>query len=382
MFSSKLPDLGTTVFSEMTLLANRVGAVNLSQGFPDYPTDPALVELVAKAMRNNHNQYAPMPGVPELRQAVTEKYRNIDSNIVPPNSDTEVTITPGGTVALYTVIATLVKPGDEVIIFSPAYDSYGPAVIANGGTPVYSRLQPNTFLPNWENVQELTTPHTKLIIVNTPHNPTGTVWDASQYESLQEYCTKNNVYVLSDEVYELITFDSVPHISVFSIPGLRNRSFVVTSFGKIFHVTGWKIGACIAPSHLTAEFRKVHQFLSFSVNTPMQIGMAEYMSNSETYLGLSEYFQLKRDFFRGLIQGTKFTVLPCSGTYFQLLGYQNVSDEPDVVFARRLTTEFGVAAIPLSPFVPEPTSIPVLRFCFAKKEETLLRAAEKLSKVS
>jgi methionine transaminase len=391
MFYSKLPDLGTTIFSEMSQLANQVGAVNLSQGFPDYDTDAALIRHVSDAMISNHNQYAPMPGLLDLRRAVADKYTTTVSripaslqlslNTQPPNPDTEITITPGGTAALYTVIATVVRPGDEVIVFSPAYDSYGPAIIANGGVPVYSRLNPVTFLPDWDDVRERTSPKTTLIIINTPHNPTGTVWDADQYVALEEYCNKLNVYVLSDEVYELITFDNVPHISVFSVAGLRNRSFVITSFGKMFHVTGWKVGACTAPSHLMEEFRKVHQYLSFSVNTPMQVGLASYMSNSDTYVGLSDFFQRKRDYFRGLIGDTKFSVLNCSGTYFQLLGYENISDEPDVQFARRLTTQFGVASIPLSPFYPEHTSIPVLRFCFAKQNSTLSLAAEKLSSV-
>ncbi|NQW30621.1 MAG: aminotransferase class I/II-fold pyridoxal phosphate-dependent enzyme [Ignavibacteria bacterium] len=388
MFTSKFPEMGTTIFSEMSQLANTVGAVNLSQGFPDYSPDPILFECVAQAMKSGYNQYAPMPGMPALRNAVAEKYTQVflkqhgnSTDVIPPNADTEITITPGGTVALYTAIATVVKPGDEVIIFSPAYDSYGPAVIANGGVPVYAHLLFPNYMPDWDEVHALTTSRTVLIIINTPHNPTGTVWDAAQYTALEEYCNKHNVNVLSDEVYELITFDGVRHISVLSIPGLRHRAFVVTSFGKTFHITGWKIGVCIAPSHLTAEFRKVHQFLTFSVNTPMQVGLANYMLNAETYLGLSEFFQRKRDYFRGLIGSTRFTVLPCKGTYFQLLGYANVSDETDVNFAKRLTTEHGVAAIPLSPFIPGNVSQPVLRFCFAKENSTLELAAEKLARV-
>lgn len=381
MFSSKLPDVGTTIFSTMTALANEVGAVNLSQGFPDYEVDVILADLLARAVQDGFNQYAPMPGLLSLREAVAAKYWSMFNITVDPVH--ELTITPGGTSALATAIATVVRPGQEVIVFEPCYDSYGPAVRLNGGTVVPSVLPAPLYRPDWEHVRSLVSDRTAMIIVNSPHNPCGSTLTSEDLDHLADICEGTDIIVLSDEVYELITFDGVAHTSVLAHHRLRERSFVITSFGKTFHITGWKVGACAAPQHLTAEFRKAHQFISFCVNTPAQVALGTYMQDPTSYSGLSSLFQQKRDLFRGLLTGSKWTVRPCSGTYFQLLGYEQFSDECDVDLALRLTREIGVASIPISPFVSDPQmhSDRALRFCFAKKDETLERAAERLRSV-
>lgn len=381
MFSSKLPDVGTTIFSTMTALANEVGAVNLSQGFPDYEVDVILADLLARAVQDGFNQYAPMPGLLSLREAVAAKYWSMFNITVDPVH--ELTITPGGTAALATAIATVVRPGQEVIVFEPCYDSYGPAVRLNGGTVVPSVLPAPLYCPDWEHVRSLVSDRTAMIIVNSPHNPCGSTLTSEDLDHLADICEGTDIIVLSDEVYELITFDGVAHTSVLAHHRLRERSFVITSFGKTFHITGWKVGACASPQHLTAEFRKAHQFISFCVNTPAQVALGTYMQDPTSYSGLSSFFQQKRDLFRGLLTGSKWTVRPCSGTYFQLLGYEQFSDERDVDLALRLTREIGVASIPISPFVSDPQmhSDRALRFCFAKKDETLERAAERLRSV-
>jgi len=377
MFSSKLPDVGTTIFSVMTALATEVGAVNLSQGFPDYPADQDLPELLLRASSDGHNQYAPMPGLLALREAVAKKYATICGIDVDPVH--EITITPGGTAAIATAIAAVVRGGQEVVVFEPSYDSYGPAVRLCGGIVKTSVMVAPFYRPDWTHVRSVVNANTAMIIINTPHNPCGSVLTQEDLAELAAICEGTNIVVLSDEVYELITFDGVRHNSVLGHPELRERSFVITSFGKTFHITGWKVGACVAPAAYTTEFRKAHQFVSFCVNTPAQVALASYMSNPESYIGLGEYFQAKRDLFTGLLQNSRWTLRPCSGSYFQLLGYENFSNETDVDLAKRLTKEVGVASIPISPFMSSHQQTDtVLRFCFAKKEETLQRAAELL----
>lgn len=382
MFTSKLPDVGTTIFSVMTALANDHGAINLAQGFPDYAAAPDLIDLVRQAMVDGHNQYAPMPGVPALRQAVAEKYARLHG--VQLDADAHITITPGATAALFTAIATAVRPYDEVIVFEPAYDSYAPAILANGGVVRRVALQPPDYRPDWNDVRDLVSPRTAMIIVNTPHNPTGTMWEAKDIQNLSDIVQDTRIVVLSDEVYESITFDERRHHTVIGAPSLRDRCYVVTSFGKTFHTTGWKIGCCVASDHLMHEYRKVHQFLSFSVHTPTQVALAAYMRDASTYLGLSSFFQAKRDRFRAALHGSRWALRPCHGSYFQLLDYSSFSDETDVDLAKRLTIEHGVASIPLSPFIAEPQRAAhdrVLRFCVAKADATLDAAAERLRQI-
>lgn len=382
MFTSKLPDVGTTIFSVMTALANEHGAINLAQGFPDYAAAPDLIDLVRRAMVDGHNQYAPMPGVPALRHAVAEKYQRLHG--IRLDADHHITITPGATSALFTAIATVVHPYDEVIVFEPAYDSYAPAILANGGVVRRVALQPPDYRPDWNAVRDLVSPRTAMIIVNTPHNPTGTMWEAEDLQTLSDIVMDTRIVVLSDEVYESITFDGRAHHTVIGTPALRDRCYVVTSFGKTFHTTGWKVGCCVAGDHLMREYRKVHQFLSFSVHTPTQVALAAYMQDANTYLGLPTFFQAKRDRFRAALQGSRWEVRPCHGSYFQLLGYAAISDESDVDLAKRLTMEHGVASIPLSPFIAEPqrgAQDRVLRFCVAKNDATLDAAAERLCQI-
>lgn len=377
----KLPEHGVTIFSVMTALANEVGAVNVSQGFPDYPADPELFELLYQAARDGQNQYAPMPGLPALREAVAVKYRLVHECEV--HADTEITITPGATAALYTVIACVVHPGDEVIVMDPSYDSYGPAITANGGVVRSSPLIPGVYTPDWQHVRSLINKNTRMIIINTPHNPCGSVMGINDINELAAIAEENNLLVLSDEVYELITFDHHTHHTVLSHPVLRERSFVVTSFGKTFHITGWKIGVCVAPPSMTRAFRAVHQYLSFCVNTPAQVALARYMEEPSRYMGLAQMFTEKRNLLRTKLENTSWSLKQCSGSYFQLLGYENISDEPDIEFAQRITREYGVATIPLSPFYSQPHSYheKLVRVCFAKTTETILLAAERLSAV-
>lgn len=379
--TSKLPQEGTTIFSVMTALAQEHQAINLAQGFPDYAAAPDLIDLVRQAMVDGHNQYAPMPGLPALREAIARKYEVAHGISI--DGISEVTITPGATAALYTAIAATVHPGDEVIIFDPAYDSYAPSVVVNGGVVRRAQLRPPAYLPDWDEVRALLSPRTAMIIINTPHNPTGTMWGDDDLHALAEMVEGTDIVVLSDEVYELITFDGRKHTSVLHVPALRDRSFVVTSFGKTFHTTGWKIGCCVASPALTNEFRKVHQFLSFCVHHPSQVALAAFLHEPTHYLGLSAWFRQKRDRFRQALQGSRWTVRPCQGTYFQLLGYEGIADMSDMEFARYLTVEVGVAAIPLSPFTDHPGSAPDLavRFCFAKLDETLDEAGKRLAAI-
>jgi methionine aminotransferase len=376
IIESKLPNVGTTIFTIMSGLANETGAINLSQGFPSFEVSRELIDLYNQAMVNNHNQYAPMPGLLTLREELSKKTQKLYGAYY--NPDSEITITAGGTQALYTAITAFVNKGDEVIIFEPAYDSYKPAIeLAEGIVKPYSLTPPN-YRINWEEVKQMITSKTKMIMINTPHNPSGTILSKQDLESLAEITKGTNIIVLSDEVYEHIIFDSEEHQSVCRFEDLRNRSMIVYSFGKTFHATGWKTGYCLGPEYLMKEFRKVHQFLVFSVNTPLQVALAAYLKNEEHYLSLPTFYQTKRDYFLSLIQGCSFTFTPCKGSYFQLLDYSSFSDEKDTELAIRLTKEFGIASIPVSVFYSSDVDTKMLRFCFAKDNDTLERAAEKI----
>ncbi|AQG79381.1 methionine aminotransferase [Spirosoma montaniterrae] len=385
VLSSKLPRVGTTIFTVMSKLATDLNALNLSQGFPNFPTDPALLDLVTKAMRAGHNQYAPMPGVPLLREAIARK--TIDCYGVSYHPDTEVTVTTGATEGLYAAITTVVQPLDEVVVFEPAYDSYVPAIELAGGVPVYVTLTPaNNYAIDWAVVREKITDRTRLVIINTPHNPTGRVWTRDDLDTLAGLIRDRDIFVVSDEVYEHILFDGRTHHSLMTHPVLQERTFVIGSFGKTFHTTGWKIGYCLAPKELTAEFRKVHQFVTFSVSTPMQYALAEYLQQPERYQSLPSFYEQKRDLFLAAIAPSRFTFIPTEGTFFQNVSYASITDEPDYDLAIRLTHEIGVASIPTSVFYEPNAARPkndykMLRFCFAKDDDTLLQAAERLCKL-
>jgi methionine aminotransferase len=376
---SKLPHVGTTIFTVMSGLANETGAINLSQGFPSFEVSRELIELYHQAMMKNHNQYAPMPGLLPLREELSKKTEKVHGAYYNPES--EITITAGGTQALYTAITAFINKGDEVIIFEPAYDSYKPAIELAGGVVKPYSLTPPDYRINWEEVKQMITSKTKMIMINTPHNPSGTILTAYDLEQLDAITRDTNIIVLSDEVYEHIIFDGETHQSVARFENLRNRSLIVYSFGKTFHATGWKTGYCLAPEYLMKEFRKVHQFLVFSVNTPLQVALAAYLKNEEHYLNLPSFYQAKRDYFLSLIEGCSFTFTPCKGSYFQLLDYSSFSNEKDTDLAIRLTKEFGIASIPVSVFYSSPVDTKMLRFCFAKDNETLEKAAEKIHRI-
>ena len=374
--SSKLPNVGTTIFSVMSKLAQESGAINLSQGFPDFPIDEKLSELTHAAMKAGHNQYAPMPGVPALREAIAAKVERLYGFSY--NPDTEVTVTAGATQALFTALGAIVRPGDEVVIIDPAYDCYAPAVELFGGTPVHVRLG-NDMKFDANALRQVITPKTRVLMINTPHNPAGTILRDADMRAIADMLRGTDIILISDEVYEHLVFDGEPHASAIRYPELRDRAFVVYSFGKVFHATGWKLGYILAPEALMAEFRKVHQFNVFSVNTPMQYALAEYLADPLHYETLPRFYQGKRDRFLIGLRASPFEPLPCEGSYFQLADYSKVSDEPDLIFAKRLTTEYGVAAIPLSPFYKDPPSgLRLLRFCFAKQDDTLNNALERL----
>lgn len=376
---SKLPNVGTTIFTVMSALANQHNAINLSQGFPNFKSDEKLMDLVAKAMHSGYNQYAPMAGSMSLRQAVSDKFNKLYDTSYHPES--EITITAGATQAIYTIISAFVRPSDEVIIFKPAYDCYEPAIEVNGGITKVVQLSAPDYNINWEEVRSLFSSRTKMIIINTPHNPSGTILSKADMLQLEVLIQGTNCIVLSDEVYEHLIFDGEQHQSACLFPDLKARSFVVASFGKTFHNTGWKIGYCCAPKELMNEFRKVHQFNVFSVHHPSQQALAEYLEEPSHYLQLSQFFQQKRDLFLELIQGSRFKATPSKGTYFQVLDYSKITDEYDVDYAKRLTTDYGIASIPLSVFNDAQKDDKVLRFCFAKTEDTLKKAAEILSKI-
>lgn len=376
---SKLPGTGTNIFSVMSKLAEEHQAINLSQGFPDYDCDPKLIEFVADAMRQGFNQYAPMTGLPALREVIAEKMNTLyGANYHP---ETEVNITAGGTQAIFTALSAYIHPGDEVIIFEPAYDAYAPTIKLLGGLVKPYELAPPNYEIDWEMVKKLFSANTKMIILNSPQNPTGCVLSEKDIKALIKLTKNTDIMILSDEVYEHIIFDGKQHHSVALYPELRERSFIVASFGKLLHTTGWKLGYCLAPEQLMKEFRKVHQFNVFSVNTPMQVGIAHYLKDPQSYLGLSAFFQQKRDLFRNLLAETKFKLLPCDGSYFQCVSYEHLSDEKDVAMAERLIKEYGVASIPVSAFYLRNTDHHILRFCFAKKQETLEKAVERLVKL-
>jgi methionine aminotransferase len=377
--ASKLPHVGTTIFTVMSRLAQEHGAINLSQGFPDFDCAPELRALVTKYVNAGLNQYPPMAGVPTLREAVAEKIEALYGTRYDPEH--EVTIVPGATYGIYTAIATLVRPGDEVILFEPAYDSYAPAVEVSGGTPVYVQLTYPDYAIDWQAVQRAITPRTRMLVVNTPNNPTASVLSAEDMRMLEGLLRDTGIVVVSDEVYEHIVFDGHAHQSMARFPGLAERSYIVSSFGKTYHVTGWKMGYVAAPKELMAEFRKVHQFNVFVANGPIQHALAEYMRDRDAYLSLAAFYQRKRDFFLRALEGSRFVPLPTRGTFFQNLRYDAVSEERDVDLAMRLTREHKVASIPVSVFYREPPAHKVLRFCFAKSEDTLARGAEILRRL-
>ena len=376
---SKLPKVETTIFSKMSAMANKFGALNLSQGFPDFEVDKKLLSLAEKSMNNGNNQYAPMPGLISLREKIAEKINGLYNISYDPVS--EITITSGATQAIFTAITAFVKEQDEVIIFTPAYDCYQPAVELSGGKPVFVQLKAPDYSVNWEEVKKLISQKTKMIIINTPHNPTGTILSRDDMLELEKITSESEIIVLSDEVYEHIIFDQIEHESICRYKGLAARSMAVFSFGKTFHVTGWKMGYCIGPKELMKEFRKVHQFNVFSSNHPLQHALADFLEDRERYLSISSFYQKKREVFQQAIKGSRFKIIPCSGTYFQLLSYATISQESDVLFAERLVKEHSIAAIPVSVFYNSPLDEKVLRFCFAKKEETLQNAAEILCNV-
>ncbi len=363
----------------MSKLAAENNAINLSQGFPDFECSPELVELVYKYMKQGNNQYSPMAGAIALREIIAQKTEKIYGAKY--NPDTEITITAGATQAIYTAITAIIKEGDEVIVFEPAYDCYQPAIELNGGKTIYLQLKSPDYSIDWEELKRVVSHRTKMIIINSPHNPTGAVLKESDLKALESITDGTDIIIVSDEVYEHIIFDGIKHQSMALYPSLAERSFIVSSFGKTFHTTGWKVGYCVAPKELMAEFRKVHQFLVFAVNTPIQLALAEYLQKEENYLSLGNFYQKKRDYFLKLIKDSHFRVIPSLGTYFQLLDYSNITKEKDTDFAIRMTKEFKLASIPVSVFYHEPEDDKVLRFCFAKKEETLEKAAEILCKI-
>lgn len=372
--NSKLPNIGTTIFTVMSGLAKEHNAINLSQGFPDFGCSPKLLEFAQKNLMAGFNQYAPMTGAQPLRETISELLQNCYQATYHP--ETEITITAGATQGIYTSIAAFINKGDEVIVFEPAYDCYIPAIEVHGGVVKPIGLEYPNFTINWTTVKNTITDKTRMIIINSPHNPSGTTLLESDLLELQKLIAGTNIILISDEVYEHMVFDGKPHQSVARFKTLAAQSIIVSSFGKTIHATGWKIGYVAAPKELMIEFRKVHQFLVFCVNHPFQLALAEYLKDESTYKGLHQFYQSKRDYFRNLISGSRFEIEPCTGTYFQLLNYKNITDEKDTDFAIRLTKEKGLASIPLSVFYSNQQQQHLLRFCFAKKEETLEKAAE------
>ncbi|HWY98928.1 MAG TPA: methionine aminotransferase [Bacteroidia bacterium] len=376
---SKLPKSGTTIFTVMSALATEHNAINLSQGFPNFECAPELVALVNQYMKKGLNQYSPMQGILPLRETIAAKMQELYSAVY--SADTEINITAGGTQAIYAAITAVVNEGDEVIIIEPAYDCYVPAIELNGGIPIYVKLKEPNYTIDWNEVKKLVNQRTRMIMINTPHNPTGSVMTAADMKELEKITDGTDIVILSDEVYEHIIFDANKHQSVCLFPKLAERSFVVFSFGKTYHTTGWKTGYVLAPERLMTEFRRVHQFMVFCVNTPLQYALADYMKNKDAYMQLGSFYQEKRDYFIKLIKGSKFKFTPASGSYFQMLDYSGITQEKDTEYAIRLTKEIGVASVPTSVFYHEPVDIKQLRFCFAKTNETLEKAAEKLCKV-
>ena len=377
--ASKLPKVETSIFSVMSALANKHKAINLSQGFPNFKSDPKLIDLVSKAMKEGYNQYAPMQGILELREAISDKFKILYNSTYNPIN--EITVTAGATQAIYTIISAFIRNDDEVIMFTPAYDCYEPAIALNGGKTVAIQLNAPTYKINWETVKGSLTDKTKMIIVNTPHNPSGTIMEKKDMLALQEIVKDTNIIVISDEVYEHIIFDNNQHQSACLFKTLKEHSFIVASFGKTFHNTGWKLGYCCAPKELMFEFQKIHQFNVFCVNHPMQKAMAVYLNEKENYLNLNNFYQEKRDYFLKLIKNSKFKFTPTKGSYFQVLDYSNITMENDVEFSKKLTIENKIAAIPMSVFNKNKEDYKVLRFCFAKEDETLEKAAKILCEI-
>jgi methionine aminotransferase len=376
---SKLPSTGTSIFTVMSRLAGEHGAINLSQGFPDFNCADDLIDTVERHMRGAKNQYAPMPGVPALREALAAKIALLYGHRYDPA--TEIVITSGATEALYSTLTALVHPGDEVLLFQPCYDSYVPAIQLSGGIPRFVTMRPPHYRIDWDEVRTAVTPRTRVIVVNSPHNPTGTMLGADDMRELEAVLSTTDAVVVSDEVYEHIVFDDGRHESLARNPAIAARAVVISSFGKTYHTTGWKVGYIAAPRALAEEVQRVHQFVTFAVNTPVQHAYAEFVRQDPACASLASFYQQKRDYFRSLIKDSRFTPLACTGTYFQMVDYSAISDEPDHAFAMRLITQHGVAAIPVSPFLQGEAPGPVLRFCFAKREETLERAAERLREV-
>ena len=376
ILKSKLPSVGTTIFTEMSVLAAQYGAINLGQGFPDFDMDAGLTQLVNKAMAEGFNQYTHANGYPALREALAAKVQSLYQQSI--NPDTQITISPGGTYAIYTAITTLIHPGDEVILFEPAYDSYIPNIEINGGVPVRINLTfPNYNIP-WDEVRSKITPRTKMIMINSPHNPTGAVLSAQDIIELKSIVAGTDIVILSDEVYEHLIFEDKAHQSILKHPELLARSFVCFSFGKTMHCTGWKLGYCIAGESLMKEYRKVHQFNAFTCDTPKQVALASYLTENKNYLILGQQMQQKRDLLRQLLSATKLECIPSYGSYFECYSYKNISNENDKDFAIRLIKEYGVATIPVSAFYQDKTDHGVIRFCFAKKDDTLRAAADRL----
>jgi methionine aminotransferase len=379
MIMSKLPNAGTTIFTTMSVLAQQHNAINLGQGFPDYPMSDELISLVNEAMYNGHNQYIHMNGYIPLREAIAEKVEFLYNTVV--NPDEQITITPGGTYALYTALTTILQPGDEVIVFEPAYDSYIPAVEINGATAIPIQLTFPGYKIDWAEVKKNITEKTRAIMINSPHNPSGSVLSAEDIEQLRTLVKDTQIIIISDEVYEHLIFDDFEHQSILKYPDLLERSFVCFSFGKVYHCTGWKLGYCIASEYLMKEFRKIHQFNCFTSDTPKQVALASFLKKRENYLELGSFLQQKRDYFQSRMQQTKLQPLPTHGSYFQLYSYANLSAEKEKDFAIHLTKEYGVATIPVASFYRQEVNNQVLRFCFSKKEETLDAAIERLMKL-
>lgn len=376
--TSKLPGTGTTIFTVMSGLATEYNAVNIGQGFPDFETNEALTELVSRAMKNGYNQYAPMQGWMPLRDSISEKVKFLYGTDIDPAN--EITITPGGTYALYCALTAILNPGDEAIVMQPNYDSYVPNILINGAKPVYVDLDLPGYTVNWRKVANAVTPKTKAIVINSPHNPTGSVLSAEDIQQLRKVVKGTNIFIVSDEVYEHIIFDEVPHQSILRFPDLYARSFVCFSFGKLYHCTGWKVGYCVAPPELTKEFIRVHQFNAFSTNSTVQVALAEFLKEKDAYLSLGSFFQQKRDFFIDAMKQTKFNLFHSAGSYFICGSYAQLSDEGDRDFCIRMTKEAGVTTIPVSAFYQSAKDDRVIRFCFGKKQSTLERAVEKLVK--
>ncbi len=379
LINSRFPNMGTTIFTVMSQMANQHGALNLSQGFPDFDTPPELLKLVTKYLKSGMNQYAPMPGVPELRKQVALMVKERYSADY--DWETEVTIVQGATLGLFCAISSCVSENDEVIVIEPAYDSYVPAIELSGAKPIFFQLKPPNFSVDWKELRRLVNFRTKAIIINSPHNPTGAVFTAQDMQQLEKMVTGTDIVIISDEVYEHIIFDGVEHQSVARFPKLASRSFIVSSFGKTYHATGWKTGYVIAPEKMMAEFRKIYQYVAFTAHSPTQYAIAEFMENSDWFSEIGKFYQHKRDHFRELLEKSRFRLYPCKGSYFQLLGFDKISSKKDNDFAVSLIKDPGIASIPISVFYRERTDNKILRFCFAKNEKTLEKAAEILCRI-